>query len=658
MSKSSSGVASQAYPGAIAFYAMALLSLSASVAFILSNRLRGLGYFDGSEYALHIQGGGIAHAPGYPLYLGLCRLVHACGADAFLSQQVISVLAMGVAALALYKTFAIEVGTSRPGFAGALAVSIATLCTSYYLRLFAIIPEVFLLNVGLLSLLILAITRFYYSSNETSIAVVFFMYGLGLSHHHTMAFTLPGFTYLLVKKLRSFKLAKTALFASIGLALGSLPLVYLFWDSGSAASTYYRVHDLESLWFVLLRKGYGTFQLSPLHTKTDIHRLFYLVLEGMLKNFNYLGLFVFAPLFLWSRASRKTSEVACAEGLPAAGERGDSYRWTNPSLLIAWSTCLVFLVFFIPNCNLELGARTYRTIFLRFLTIPCFLLTYLVFRASLRLWDWVPSHQVATVYGMLACVICSTLTTYKGLLYGACDLLDEHVRQGYAAIFSYIRPAPSRTDPSRHQCVVFAQGDTLLMSIKYYNEFVAKKKCFIFSSTSLTGQFLDRHELHLASETLGISLSRLQAGEYATHPESLLNMFLALDKQGYALFVFGVTDYTEYFGKLFVNSPFAYRPVGNVLQVITSDSAPFGMDRMYISYESYVHNLEIYVNELQTRNLPSEVVDSQANQALILNLADYSRFSHYYPVTPEVAAGIERRASAVQANWLALVPRE
>jgi hypothetical protein len=196
------------------------------------------------------------------------------------------------------------------------------------------------------------------------------------------------------------------------------------------------------------------------------------------------------------------------------------------------------------------------------------------------------------------------------------------------------------------------------MSLKYYNEFVAKKKCFIFSSTSLTGQFLDRHELRLASETLGISLSRLQAGEYATHPEALLNLFLTLNKQGYSLFVFGVTDYTEYFGKLFVNSPFAYRPVGNVLQVITSASAPFGMDRMYISYESYVHNLEIYMNKLQTRSLPSEVVDSQANQALILNLADYSKFSHFYPVTREVTAAIERRANTVQAKWLALVPRE
>ena len=48
-------------------------------------------------------------------------------------------------------------------------------------------------------------------------------------------------------------------------------------------------------------------------------------------------------------------------------------------------------------------------------------------------------------------------------------------------------------------------------------------------------------------------------GFLGRHPEALLNLFLKLDAEGYALFVFSVTDYTRYFGKMFVNSPFAYR---------------------------------------------------------------------------------------------------
>jgi hypothetical protein len=138
----------------------------------------------------------------------------------------------------------------------------------------------------------------------------------------------------------------------------------------------------------------------------------------------------------------------------------------------------------------------------------------------------------------------------------------------------------------------------------------------------------------------------------------LLNLFLKLDKQGYAIFVFSVTDYTQYFGKMLVNSPFAYRPVGNIVQVITHSSAPRGMDQMFASYLSYVRDLESYVRMLQTHPRLPEVADSQANQALILNLADYAKFSRFYPASPAAVADVERRAQAVQAKWLELVPHE
>ena len=285
-------------PTEVTFYAIAGLSLGASIVFILSNRLPGLGYFDGSEYAVHISGGGIAHAPGYPLYLILGKLIHAFGADAFFAQQVTSVLALGIAAAAIHRTFALEVGTSRPGFAAAFAITIASLSASYYLRLFSILPEVFLLNVGLFSLLILAITHYHHFPDARNLGAVFFLYGLGLCHHHTLAFTLPACLYLIIKKLRRADWLKSALLAMAGLFAGCLPLLYLFESSNRVESTYYRVHDLESLWFVLLRKGYGTFHLSPLASEPDVAGLYSLALEGLLRNFNILGVVAFAPLLI------------------------------------------------------------------------------------------------------------------------------------------------------------------------------------------------------------------------------------------------------------------------------------------------------------------------------------------------------------------------
>jgi hypothetical protein len=592
----------------------------------------------------------------------LCKLAHGCGANPFLSQQLVSTVALVVSALALYKTFAIEVGTSRPGFAPALAVTTATLAASYYLRLFSIFPEVFLLNIGLISLQILAITRLYHSANATNLGVVFLIYGLGLSHHHTLAFTLPGFAYLLFKKRRSFSFFKALSFAIVGAALGCLPLLYLFRDTSNAPHTYYRIHDLDSFLFVLLRKGYGTLKLSPLQSSTDLSGLFSLTFDAIVKNYNYLGLVVLAPLVLSLRPLFHTTNTCNPSESSAAPETPTALSWFCPSLLMAWSTFLVFFVLFIPNCNLELGVRTYRFIFLRFVTIPCFLSTYFVFKASLDLFDWStkygPRRQYVFATTGLLCVFSSTYVTYDGLRYRHCDLLDEHIRQGFKTIFVHVDNEPSIVTPNHRKCAIFVQGDTLLMGVKYYNDFVLSQKCYVYSSTSLSGQFLSRDELKLASSILGVKASSIEAGELATHPEALFNLFLKLDQQRYSLFVFSVTDFTSYFEKSFGQSPFAYRPVGNVLQVITQNSPPSGMDQMFSSYESYVGNLEAYLERLQQNGVPSEVADSQANQALILNLADYAKFTPYYPVAPQTVAQLNHRASAVLAQWQALMPHE
>ncbi len=642
------------------FYASAVAFLGVTIGFVLVNRLRGLGYFDGSEYALHIQGGGIAHAPGYPLFTILGKAIHAFGADPFLSQQIISVMALSGAAIALHETFALEVGAARAGFAGAVAVAIASLSVSYYLRLFSILPEVFVLNVGLFSLLILAITRFYHFPEPRNLGFVFFVYGLGLCHHHTLAFTLPACLYLVATKFRRLNLAKSALSSCAGFLVGCLPLLYLFAGRSTVDSTYYRVHDLSSLMFVLLRKGYGTFHLSPLNSEPDIGGLYRLSLNGLLDNFNGLGALVFVPLVFWRKTAIDSTSSNDRSGKSSHRER--DYRWTSPSLLVAVSTLALFFLVFVPNCNLELGVRSYRTIFLRFLTIPCFLLVYLAFKAALCAWDfsakWGHSRQVAAISGMLACLALTSVNTGAGLRYRYCDLLDEHIREGYSAIFSQLTPPRSPADNPRHKCAIFAQGDTLLMGIKYYNEFIAAKKCYVYSSTSLTGQFLDRRELELAAETLGLDSYRIESGEFATHPEALLNLFLKLDKDGYGLFVFSVTDYTGYFGKMFVDSPFAYRPVGNILQVVTNASTPFGMDKMFASYESYVRDLQAYVRKLEVRGVPTDVVNSQANQALILNLADYAKFAQFYPASREAIQQLQARAESVQTKWFELMPRE
>ena len=644
------------------FYGVGVVSLLASALFVIANRLPGLGYFDGSEYALHIEGGGIAHAPGYPLFTLLGQFIHRFGADGFLAQQVISIIAFGITALALYATWSIEVGRRRAGFSAALAVAWVSLAASYYLRLFAILPEVFVLNVALMALAILAITGFHYSKQARWLGLLFFSFGLGLCHHHTLAFVIPGCLVILVRRFRQVPLMPAVLYSMGGFGLGCLPLIYLFVTRNEVGVTYLRVHDLPALLFVLLRKGYGTFKLSPLKSETDVSGLLSLAFRGLAQNFNYWGLLVFAPLLLDLRPVADKPAVNHGGPIPESRKVNANYGWTSPSLIVAGGALLVFFLVFVPNCNLQLNVRTYQTIFLRFLTIPCFLLTYAVFKAALNAWDWSGTWgrlgQRRVAGALILVQVLAAFFTRDGLQYRHCDILDQHVRAGFRSIEAYTHPAPSPVDPTRRKCAIFAQGDTLLMGIKYYNHQVSKQKCFIFSQTSLSGQFLDRSENQLAANVLKIEPQKIESGELATHPEALLNLFLQLDKQGYGLFVFSVNDFTEYFGKLFVNGPFAYRPVGNILQVVTSGSAPWSMEQMYTSYSDYVQSLETYLDTLPTHALPSQVVDSQANQLLMLNLGDYAKFARYYPGAPEAVAARQRRAEAVQARWLELFPRE
>jgi hypothetical protein len=637
--------------------------LAASVAFVLVNRRAGLGYFDGSEYALHIEGGGIAHAPGYPLFTLLGRCLHSLGADGFLAQQLISAASLVITVLALYRTWALEVSTRRAGFAAAFAVATASIAASYYLRLFAILPEVFDLNVALMALTIMAVTGFHYSKQPIWLGALCFMFGLGLCHHHTLAFLVPGCFWVVARRARQLQLLRSSGYAAGGFALGCLPLIYLFTTRNQVGVTYLHVHDLDSLLFVLLRKGYGTFHLSPLKETADVSALLQLAFTGLAQNYHDWGLLVFVPLL---------PVILCPLSAPLAHSTNFSvpdtsrvnrqYAWSSPSLVVAGTALLVFFLLFIPNCNLQLNVRSYQTIFLRFLTIPCLLLTYGIFKAALHTWDWASqwgrAGQIGAPCAMVGALVLPALASDQGLRYRHCDVLDEHVHLGFASIKQYTNPIPSPVDPSRGKCAIFAQGDTLLMGIKYYNHVVAQQKCFVFSQTSLTGQFLDRSEIQLAASVLHVEPRAIEAGDFATHPEALLNVFLQLDKLGYGLFVFSVTDFTEYFGKMFVKSPFAYRPVGNILQVVTESSTSFGMDQMYRSYQDYVSSLENYLQNLQRHELPNIVVDSQANQVLILNLADYAKFARLYPDTPAAISTLMRRAQAVEQQWLKLFPRE
>lgn len=87
---------------------LTIVPLFGMMTYLFWNRYSGLGFFDASEFAAHIQSGGIPHAPGYPIYLLLGKFLNFFCRDPFLAQNLISLSAFPVILASLYQTIKIS----------------------------------------------------------------------------------------------------------------------------------------------------------------------------------------------------------------------------------------------------------------------------------------------------------------------------------------------------------------------------------------------------------------------------------------------------------------------------------------------------------------------------------------------------------------------
>jgi hypothetical protein len=186
---------------------------------------------DAGEFDALAARGGVAHPPGYPLFTLILRAFSAAmSGSPVLGASRVTAVTGALAAGVLY--LACRSWGCRPD---ASLVAVTLYGSSPLAWLYATQAEVFALNALLCaSLVALAGTRSFLrgSARLSALAVVF---GLGLSHHHTILALAPIGLLGALRALRECRpgadRARAALFAVGALAVGLSPYVYLLWAS-------------------------------------------------------------------------------------------------------------------------------------------------------------------------------------------------------------------------------------------------------------------------------------------------------------------------------------------------------------------------------------------------------------------------------------------
>jgi hypothetical protein len=602
-------------------FGLLCICLLGTCAFLLFNHYEGLGFFDASEFSIRILTGGIAHPPGYPLYLFLSRLIQPFAKNPFRAQHWLSILSLIITLASFYKTFRPKNLQKDQNTYGAVILSCTVILSSFYIKLFTVLPDVFILNLALFATLGLAIKNWYLSKNARSLFWVFFIYGLGVSHHHTLALTIPAFLILLLWKivLKSSKINWKA--GLCGFLIGLLPVFCLCIPHDSSVTrTYHSVQTFQDLLSLLLRSNYGSLQLSSLAFTPDTQKILLLGVWGTLKNFNWVGICFFIPALVKMARSIRSSHIS---------RQVISFQ-DRPMVLYAGTTIIAFVLFFLPNCNIPLSNSSYETTLLRFYTIPFFLMCYFLVDSFKVMLDFgskkFKKNNAVLFYALFLVSISLNLFSSKQLQYGNFKFLDRHVENGFETIFNEFKPKLSGVHPYTYECVIFAESDTLLFSVQYYNDFMSNQRCFIFFPGSFTGVFKSIPEENLKDVILNTSGQRFDLFAALPEPEKIHLFFLELEKRGYHLFLFYSPDYSR-----FVNSSFGYRPVGNILELVGNRKASSSAAERQRLYEQFLSRTEAFLNSTPPHQIPSQIVDVVARTALFQNLIEYPKFNSYFP---------------------------
>lgn len=259
---------------------------------------------------------GVAHPPGYPLYIVLAKLFTflPLGSVAWRVNLLSAICGSGASVMIL---LAVRRWT-RNDWAGFLAAGLFAF--SPLVWRYAIVAEVFSLNHLLVATLLYTAVR-YSESREPRLAYLSaLLFGLGMSNHHTCLFYgTPIMLWILVTGRRELWTIRRLLALAGCFLVGLLPYAYLpIADAYKPAVSWGNASTVKGFLTHLMRSEYGTLQLGP--TKLDSSGNFLLGLKEYVWNLPhqvfYVGLLL-AVLGLYQSLRQKRSAVLAGVTLVA-----------------------------------------------------------------------------------------------------------------------------------------------------------------------------------------------------------------------------------------------------------------------------------------------------------------------------------------------------
>ncbi len=203
---------------------------------------------------------GIAHSPGYPLYSLLGKIfsfIIPFGNYAYRINVMNIIFTMFI--LILIILFAEKILLDYRKVLIYIFIYGILIFSESYLKN-TIQTEVFVLN-SLFCVILIILSFFAINDDNFNFwYLIFFLFGLSLGNHHTIIFLFPSIFYLFLKTKINFK---KIIFCILFFLLGFI--VYFVLPLRSQKDPYFDWGDtekLENLYRVILRKDYGTFQLT------------------------------------------------------------------------------------------------------------------------------------------------------------------------------------------------------------------------------------------------------------------------------------------------------------------------------------------------------------------------------------------------------------
>ena len=201
---------------------------------------------------------GVAHAPGYPLFTMLGHLFSLLPLGSLPSR--VNLLSVTCDALTIGVVYFSAFRLTKSRFAAAVAALVLAVNPTFWE--WSLAAEVFPLNNLLAAVLILLLVTWHEHPERTGFLVAaFFVAGLALTNHQTIALLGPAFCFVLWRR-RS--ILRPRLFA-IGIAafvIGLLPYAYIPWASAHhPAHNWGNVSSFRDLVGLITRRSYGSTRL-------------------------------------------------------------------------------------------------------------------------------------------------------------------------------------------------------------------------------------------------------------------------------------------------------------------------------------------------------------------------------------------------------------